>query len=66
MIIIVIKPNLGVDLVKESGPELHGLTRVKPVMFTKLEIKTWGWEWTSLGPTWVSHTCNATKQCSSQ
>jgi hypothetical protein len=35
MTTIVIKPNLGVDLVKGSGPKLHGLTRVKPEKLKK-------------------------------
>jgi hypothetical protein len=35
MTTIVIKPDLEVDPVKESGPGLHGLTQVNPVMFTK-------------------------------
>jgi hypothetical protein len=39
MTTIVIKPNLGVDLVKGSGPKLHGLTRVKP---EKLKKNIWG------------------------
>jgi hypothetical protein len=39
MTIIVIKLDLEVDPTKESGPGLHGLTRVKPVMFTKLKKK---------------------------
>ena len=28
--IIVIKPDPGVDPTKESGPRLHGLTRINP------------------------------------
>jgi len=35
MTTIVIKPDLGVDPIKESGPRLHGLTQVQPVIFTK-------------------------------
>jgi hypothetical protein len=30
MATIVIKPSLGVDPANESGPGLHGLTRVNP------------------------------------
>jgi hypothetical protein len=39
MTTIVIKPDLEVDPTKESGLGLHGLTRVKPVMFKKKKKK---------------------------
>jgi hypothetical protein len=34
---IVIRPNPGVDPTKESGPELHGLTRVNPNQLAKIK-----------------------------
>jgi hypothetical protein len=39
MTIIVIKPTLGVDLVKGPGLGLHGLTRVKSEKLKKKKFK---------------------------